>query len=322
MSAIAIPPSRFVGCDVGKLAIVVFDTGAGQTRTIPNRKADLTRFARSLDDACFVVCEATGGYEARLLQAMLAAGRAAHRADARKVKAFIRSFGTLGKTDAIDARALARYGEERHRSLARWQEPDPIRLEIQELVLLRADLVRNRQAQRNRIAAPARHSATALACLRGLVRALQTQIAAIERHLHALIAQHPQLAADEAVLRGIKGIGPAVAATLLALMPELGSISGKQAASLAGVAPHPRQSGASDGYRPTRGGRAEVRPALFMAALVAARNHQALREVYKRLVANGKKPIVAVTALMRKIVVIANAKLRDARSQREVIQVS
>ena len=314
--------SRFVGCDVGKLAIVVFDTGSSQTRTIANRKADLTRFARSLDDTCLVVCEATGGYETALLQAMLAAKRAAHRADARKVKAFIRSFGTLGKTDAIDARALARYGEERHRSLARWQEPDPIRKEFQELVLLRADLVRNRQAQRNRLAAPARLGATSLACLRGLVRAVQVQIVAIELRLRALIEQHPELAADEAVLRGIKGIGPAVAATMLALMPELGRISGKQAASLAGLAPHPRQSGASDGYRRTRGGRAEIRPALFMAALVAARQNQHLREVYRRLVANGKKPLVAVTALMRKIVVIANAKLRDALIERTAIQVS
>lgn len=322
MPPITSPPSRFVGCDVGKDAIVVFDTGSGQTRTIANRKADLTRLARSLDDTCLVVCEATGGYETRLLQAMLAAGRAAHRADASKVKAFIRSFGTLAKTDAIDARALARYGEERHRSLQRWQEPDPIRQEIQELVLLRADLVRNRQAQRNRQAAPARHSAVALACLRGLVRALQTQIAAIELRLRGLIEQHPQLSADDAVLRGIKGIGPAVAATMLALMPELGSISGKQAASLAGLAPHPRQSGARDGYRRTRGGRAEVRPALFMAALVAARRNQKLSEVYKRLVANGKKPLVAITALMRKIVVIANAKLRDARSERGGAQVS
>ena len=322
MPAIATLPSRFVGCDVGKEAIVVFDTGSGQTRTIANRKADLTRLARSLDNTCLVVCEATGGYETRLLQAMLAAGRAAHRADARKVKAFIRSFGTLGKTDAIDARALARYGEERHRSLAIWQEPDPVRQEVQELVLLRADLVRNRQAQRNRLAAPARQGATALACLRGLVRAVQTQIAAIELRLRALIAQHPQLCADEAVLRGIKGVGPTVATTMLALMPELGSISGKQAASLAGVAPHPRQSGASDGYRRTKGGRAEVRPALFMAALVAARNNKALSEVYRRLVANGKKPLVAVTALMRKIVVIANAKLRDARSGPAGVQVS
>ena len=101
-------PVRFLGCDVGKHSITVFDTASGQTRSLRNRKPDLIRFAHTLDATCFVVCEATGGYEARLLETMVAAGVPAHRADARKVKAFIRSFGILGKTDAIDARALAR----------------------------------------------------------------------------------------------------------------------------------------------------------------------------------------------------------------------
>lgn len=320
MSPIASPPSRFIGCDVGKLHVVVFDSLSAQTRSIPNRKPDLVRFARTLDDTCLVVCEATGGYEARLLDAMLAAQRAAHRADARKVKAFIRSFGTLGKTDAIDARALARYGAERHTALARWQAPDPAREEIQALILLRVDLVRSRQAQRNRLAAPG--SKAVAGYLRALLRTLQSQIVAIEAQLRNLIRRQPQLAHDEAVLRGIGGVGPTTAATLLALMPELGRISGKQAASLAGVAPHPRQSGATDGYRSTRGGRADVKRALFMAALVAAKHNEALRAVYERLVGRGKKPLVAITALMRKIVVIANAKLRDQRTNELAVQVS
>jgi len=85
MSPIAITPPRLIGCDVDKLTVVVLDSASGQTRWVPNRKADLTRLARSLDDACLVVCEATGGYENRLLEAVLAAGRAVHRADARNV---------------------------------------------------------------------------------------------------------------------------------------------------------------------------------------------------------------------------------------------
>ena len=274
MSPIATTPTRFIGCDVGKQTIVIFDSASGQTRSVPNRKADLTRLARSLDETCLVVCEATGGYENCLLETMLAAGRAAHRADARKIKAFIWSFGTLGKTDAIDARALAQYGEERHRGLARWQAPDLVRQEIQALVLLRADLVRTRQAQRNRLAAPGlrgKAAVVAIGCLRAMVRAVQGEIATIEKRLRALISSHPELCRDEAMLRGIMGVGPATAATLLALMPELGRISGKQATCLAGVAPH------------------------------------------RRLVARGKKPIVADAAVMRKLIVIANAKLRDAR---------
>jgi transposase len=90
------PPARFIGCDVGKTNIVVFDARNGQTTTIPNRPAELERFTASLDQSCFVVCEATGGYEAALLAALVQVAVPAHRADARKVKAFIRSFGTLG----------------------------------------------------------------------------------------------------------------------------------------------------------------------------------------------------------------------------------
>lgn len=114
-------PPRVIGCDVGKSAITVFDAATGRTSEIANTAAALLAFARGLPPDCLVVCEATGGYEAALLLATADAGVPAHRADARKVKAFIRSRGTLGKTDRIDARGLARYGQERYAELARWQ---------------------------------------------------------------------------------------------------------------------------------------------------------------------------------------------------------
>ena len=138
------------------------------------------------------MCEANGGYEARLLDAMLAAGVPAHRADARKVKAIIRSFGTLGKSDAIDAEALARYGAERHASLRRWQTPDPIREELQSLVLKRIDLVRMRQAQVNRLAAPG--AATVAGVLRAVLREIVAQLRAIEARIAALLRRHAVLA--------------------------------------------------------------------------------------------------------------------------------
>lgn len=312
MNPISTPLLRVIGCDVGKASITVFDTASGQTRTIPNRKPDLTRLARSLDPSCLVVCEATGGYEARLLTALLAAGVPAHRADARKVKAFIRSFGTLGKSDAIDAEALARYGTERHATLPRWVQPDPAREELQALVLARTDLVRNRQAQRNRLTAPgAGHVAGEL---RALIRSLDAAIRRIEARIAGLLRSLPALRRDLDVLRTMPGIGTIIATALLALMPELGSLSGRKVAALAGVAPHPHESGQRVGYRKTRGGRPEVKRTLFMAALVASRARGRLAEVYRQLVQRGKKPIVAITALMRKLVVIANAKLRDAHT--------
>lgn len=309
MDTVSTPPTRFIGCDVGKASITVFDTASGQARTIPNRLPDLRRLARGWGPQCLVVCEATGGYEARLLDAMLAAGVPAHRADARKVKAFIRSFGTLGKSDAIDAEALARYGAERHASLPRWQQPDPIREELQALVLTRIDLVRMRQAQMNRLAAPG--AAAVAGVLRAVLREIVAQLRAIEGRIAALLRRHPVLARQAGVLNGMRGVGAVTAAALLALMPELGQVSGKQAAALAGVAPHPHESGQRVGYRRTRGGRPEVKRCLFMAALTASQGQGVLAEAYRRLVERGKKPIVAITAIMRKLVVIANAKIRD-----------
>lgn len=303
-------PLRFVGCDVGKAEIVVFDSRDGQTRTLKNRPEPLAAFAAELDHTCLVVCEATGGYERELLAAVTTAGCPAHRADARKVKAFIRSFGTLGKTDAIDARALAQYGRERHPRLARWLSQDPQRLTLQTLVLTRADFVAQRTACTNRLKAPG--SEPVRAGLTALRACLDEQIRALDADIQAAIRAIEDLARAETVLRGIPGIGEKTAAALLALMPELGHITRRQAAALAGVAPHPAQSGASDAYRRTRGGRPAIKRTLFLAALTAARHHPNLHAAYQRLRANGKKPIVAITALMRRIIVIANARLRDA----------
>jgi transposase len=223
MSHPATPVSRFIGCDVGKTAIVVFDAAAGRADTIANEPQALSDFAASLEATCFVVCEATGGYEGALLAALLAAGVPAHRADARKVKAFIRSFGTLGKTDAIDAKALARYGKDRCVELACWQAKDRQRP--------------HRPDARARLASPP------------------------------------------------PGCSP-------------------------GLAPHPKQSGQAEGYRRTRGGRPEVKRVLFMAALAARKHNPSLKAFFEHLVQAGKKPLVAITAIMRKLVVIANAKLK------------
>ena len=301
-------PAHFIGCDIGKTSIVAFDSRTSQTRTIPNRPADLARFAATLDNTCLAICEATGGYEDALLRALWHAGRAAHRADARKVKAFIRSFGTLGKTDAIDARALAAYGRERHATLARWQAPDPQRERLQALVLTRRDLIVDRQAYQNRLAAPG--AAAVKRQLARLLASFDQQIAEITRNITALIRAHKALADAETTIRGIVGIGPTTAAALLALLPELGTLNRREVASLAGLAPHPNQSGATDAYRRIRGGRPEIKRVLFMAAMVAANHDPKQRSFYERLVSQGKKKLVALTAIMRKLIVICNAVLR------------
>jgi transposase len=310
MTTASNPAVGFIGCDVGKTTIVVFDSRDGRTTEIANRRQDLASFARRLDETCLVVCEATGGHEATLLDVLVQAGIAAHRADARKVKAFIRSFGILGKTDAIDARALAEYGRERETKLARWQAPDKHRGQLQTLVLTRRDLVAERLACTNRLGAPG--AQTVKPYLERLLDCFNAQIKAIEAAIEALIRDHKPLAKAAKTLRKVAGIGPATAAALIALMPELGRLNRRKAAALAGLAPHPCQSGATDAYRRTKGGRPEVKRVLFMAALSAAKHNTDLRAFYKKLIANGKKPLVALTAVMRKLVVICNAMLRQS----------
>ena len=301
-----------IGCDVGKAEIAVFDGKTGKSMKLPNQPEALAKFAAMLDAGCFVVCEATGGYETVLLQALLAAGIAAHRADARKVKAFIRSFGTIGKTDAIDARALAIYGQERQHRLPLWQARETTRQQLQSLVLTRADLLKDRVAYQNRLAAPG--SEAVKTPLQSVICCLKQHIASIEAEIKALLKACPKLARDLQIPRAIPGLGPVTANALLALMPELGTLNRRQAAALAGLAPHPRQSGTKDAYRPTRGGRPEIRRALFMAGLRAAQKSSPFHAIYKKFLENGKNPLVAITAIMRKIIVVANAKLRDQKT--------
>src|SRR5271169_2029823 len=203
----------------------------GRSRSIANEPQALSDFASGLEPTCFVVCEATGGYEGALLAALLAAGVPVHRADARKVKAFIRSFGTIGKTDAIDAKALARYGSDRCAELARWQARDRERLRLQGLVLARRDMVRDR------LAAPGAEPAQAH--LDALLASFDAQIKAIDADINVLTAQCQPIARAVKTLVAIKGMGAKTATALIALMPELGSLARRQAAALAGLAPTP-----------------------------------------------------------------------------------
>jgi transposase len=311
MDVVTISPARFIGCDVGKNEIVVFDSLTNTVTSLANAPVALAGFAAALDSDVLVICEATGGYEAMLLEALAAAGRPAHRADARKVKSFIRSFGTLGKNDAIDARALARYGEERHRQLLRWQPADKDRIALAGLVLIRQDMVKDRTAWSNRCRAPGARGEI----IAPILAALDAQITAVETAIEALLNACRPLRNAVATVRTVKGFGPATAPALIALMPELGTLDRRQIAALAGLAPHPNQSGARDGYRKVRGGRAEIKRLLFIPAMTAARHDPNLKAFHDRLIANGKKPILALVAVMRKMIIIANARLRDANAQ-------
>jgi transposase len=299
-----------LGLDVSCETVTLFD--GRTTMTIAN-DPDALRAALQPYRACatLAVCEATGGHEDTLLGVLLELAIPAHRADPAKVKAYIRSFGKRAKTDPIDARWLARYAQERAGALAQWQPVAPLQQRLALLVARRLDLVAMRVQEKNRLKAPRGRLLADDINLH--LKELDRHIAALNAEIDGLIAREHDLAMRARTLRSVPGIGPVLAPLLLAVIPELGSLGRRQAASLAGVAPHPKDSGKANRHRATRGGRRMMRPALFTAALTACRGKGPLATAYKAMLKAGKPKRLALTALMRKIITIANARLRDAQ---------
>lgn len=306
--------TTFIGIDISKDTFPVAVHGetvapASCPHTAAGVQGWLQSVAAHLPQA-FVVLEATGGYETDVLAALLAQGVAVHRAAPRAASFFLRSLGTRAKTDTLDAQGLARYGAERHAELPCATLPDETQDQLTALLARRADLVAMRTAERNRQQHPRYRRLQP--SVHAVLAVVQEQITAIEAQVAALIRTAPGLRAKAAIMTSLTGIGAQTAQTLLAFLPELGTLTRRTAASLAGCAPHPRDSGTLHGYRHTVGGRAVVKRALFMAALAARTHHPELRLFYDRLRHNGKPPMVALTAIMRKLIVILNANRRDA----------
>lgn len=311
-----LPPANaglhVLGADVAKDAIVFHDSATGRTFTLPNDLDALSQGLAAFAACDWLVCETTGGYERPLLAAASAQGLRACRADAAQVKAFIASHGGRAKTDRIDAAWLSRYGRERADLLQPWEPPAPSREAFAQLMRHRHDLLAQRVQAKNRRSAPAGEPLHPL--LDQQIAFLTDQIRQIDARLQTILDTSPDLGRDEQTLRTIPSIGPVVARSLIALLPEIGQLGPKQAASLAGLAPHPHESGQTRRRRHMTGGRDTLRPVLFMAALSAARSHPSLSIFYQRLLIAGKPKRLALAAVARKLVVIANAVLRDART--------
>ncbi len=311
----AAPAAHILGCDVAKREVVIRDSSSGVTHRIANTSAAvsaaLDRIRETSGSPDLIVCETTGGHERALCVAAIALGLPIHRADAARVKAFIESHGGKAKTDAIDAAWLTRYGSERLKTLALWRPPEPAREAIATCMRHRQTILARRTAAKNRLGAPGQDAVADL--LEAEIDFLSRQVATLDARIGELAGQCEDFERDEKALRAIKGVGPVFARSLLAFIPELGSLSAKAAASLAGLAPHPHESGQTRRKKPASGGRADIKPIAFMAALSAARSHPELSAFYARLIAAGKPKRLALAAVARKLVVIANAVIKQAR---------
>lgn len=314
--------TNFLGIDIGKFNFVVAIYGSKTTAKYENSSTGIALFIKEHTDILphsLCVLETTGGYELQVLYSLIAQGFKVHRGDTRKVKSFIRSFGSAAKTDSLDAKALAIDGHERSDLLQIFEPQSQETIELFQLVQRRADLKATLVAEKNRLQAPS--TKLIKDSIKTLIDAIKTQEEMITNQIDFIISNHPILNKKKEILKTIPGIGNIVAFELLILLPELGSLCRKKIASLAGVAPRNNDSGKFKGYRRTGNGRGGIKPILFLAAMAARKSKTALKEFYENLISRGKKKMVALTALMHKILVIANARLRHLAQQNLLIKI-
>jgi len=253
-----------------------------------------------------IVLEATGGLEMPLAGALAAVRLPVVVVNPRQVRDFARATGQLAKTDRLDAEILAQFAEAVRPPIR--PVPDEDTQALAAIVARRRQLIEMLTAEKNRLRLTAR-------ALRKRVQAhitwLETELDRLNTDLTTMMRQSPVWREKEDVLRSVPGVGPVLTTTLVANLPELGALTRKEVAALVGVAPFPRDSGTLKGRRTIWGGRAHVRAALYMAALVATRKNPVIRTFYQRLCQAGKAKKLALTACMRKLLTILNAMVKN-----------
>lgn len=296
-----------VGIDVSKAQLDVEIRPSGEKQSFANDKVGIKALVKWLAKIAptLIVLEATGGYERQVTRALVSADLPAVVVNPRQVRDFAKATGQLAKTDSIDAGVLAHFAEVIRPELR--PLPDVVTLELRALTSRRRHLLEMIAAENNRL------EMTSKAVRRNInahVGYLEQALERINRELDRAIEQSPIWKENEDLLRSAKGIGPVTSRTLLAELPELGTLDRKQIAALVGVAPFNRDSGSLKGRRSIWGGRAPVRGALYMATLVATRRNPVIRDFYKRLIAKGKLFKVALIACMRKLLTILNSMIK------------
>jgi transposase len=302
-------PVRHVGIDVSKERLDVCSLPDGGTFSVANDRAGIDELiARLLKGVRpeLVVLEATGEYERPAAVAVAAAGIAVAVVNPRQARDFAKAAGRLAKTDRIDAQVLARFaGAVGPRPSVL---PDEEARVLQDILLRRRQLLEMMVAEKNRLQMASEAVARRIAAH---VRWLEKELCRVDRELGEAVRESETWRANEELLRSVPGVGPVLARTLLAELPELGTLPRRRLCALVGVAPFNRDSGTFRGKRQVWGGRAPVRAALYMGALVATRHNPLIREFYERLLAAGKPKKVALVACMRKLLSILNAVMRD-----------
>lgn len=298
----------FIGIDVSKKQLdVAIGTGDDYFRVSNDDPgiADLVRRLADLNPQ-LILLEASGGYEILAAAALRQAGLPAQIINPRQVREFARSTGKLAKTDRIDAAVLAYFAQLLKPPLRPW--PEAQQQELAALMTRRRQLVEMVVMEKNRLGTA--WSPKVRKSLQVHLLSLQQQLQELEQDLHDFIRRSPLYLEKDQLLQSVPGVGPLTSQSLLAWVPELGTLNRKQIAALVGVAPFNRDSGQLRGRRTVWGGRKQVRPSLYMATIAACRANPVIRTFYQRLLQAGKRKKVAITACMRKLLTILNAVLK------------
>lgn len=303
-------PALYVGIDVSKAHLDVAEGQNGADWRACNDEIGVGRIVEHLRriQPALIVIESTGGLEVPLIVELSAAQLPVALVHPGRVRDFARSLGLLAKTDKLDARLLARFGEA--------IQPSPTQLPSQEVQELNALMVRRRQVL-ELIVDEQNHLASTRLSLRLRIEAhldwLREELDNLDRAIDAMIQRIPAFQEKQAILCSAKGVGPVLSAKLLSALPELGQLNRKKIAALVGVAPFNDDSGRRRGKRRIRGGRVDVRNVLYMGTVSAVRFNPVIRSFYQHLLSQGKLKKVALVACMRKFLTILNAMVRDMR---------
>lgn len=301
----------FVGIDVSKDKLDVHLRPSGQAFTVPRDSESIENLAQHLSglEPELVVMEATGGFETVVAAGLAATDLPLAIVNPRQIRDFAKAAGRLAKTDTLDAAVIAHFAEAMRPEPR--AVPDAASRRLGELVTRRRQLLGMRVSEKNRHSRLA--DPRALRSLEEVMAVLDEQLDVIDREIASLIHETSAWREKDNLLRSVPGVGPKTAQTLISELPELGQLHRRGITSLSGLAPYPRDSGKMRGRRAIVGGRKAVRSALYMAVMVSIRRDLPLAQTYHRLRAAGKEAKVAITACMRKLIVILNAILRDER---------
>ena len=297
----------FIGIDVSKKTLDIAVGQEGAFQTIDNEPKAIRYFVSSLEQENIsqVIIESTGGLEIPVIRALANASIPVALINPARVRHFAKATGLYAKTDRLDARILALYGKSV--KLRSYSPPNEEEIELSDLGSRRRQLLEIIVAEKNRFQAMPRLQEP----IQKHLAWLQEEVQEIEAKIEALLEGSEEWKEKRKILTSCKGVGNVTAFTLLAELPELGTVNHKQIASLVGVAPMNHDSGRKRGRRTTYGGRSKVRSVLYMATLSAIRFNPAIRKFYSRLVENGKKKMVALVAAMRKLLTHLNAMIKN-----------